>query len=115
MTIPVPRSSVFSFTATATPVIYPLSLHDALPILDSDHGGGGLHWPFCEPFTVLPRYSGVGVLRSEEHTSELQSPYEVVCGLLLVKMNEPMMWLPSKPGWHSFWHSRFAQLPPPIE
>src|SRR5437867_8729276 len=28
-------------------------------------------------------------LRSEEHTSELQSPYEVVCRLLLEKKNTP--------------------------
>src|SRR5207248_11759594 len=28
-------------------------------------------------------------LRSEEHTSELQSPYELVCRLLLEKKNQP--------------------------
>src|SRR5256885_7321038 len=27
--------------------------------------------------------------RSEEHTSELQSPFNIVCRLLLVKKNEP--------------------------
>src|SRR5437867_5248463 len=29
--------------------------------------------------------------RSEEHTSELQSPYELVCRLLLEKKNTPVM------------------------
>src|SRR5437867_7084068 len=28
---------------------------------------------------------GISVLRSEEHTSELQSPYDIVCRLLLEK------------------------------
>src|SRR5207248_10899612 len=29
----------------------------------------------------------IGLVRSEEHTSELQSPYELVCRLLLEKKN----------------------------
>src|SRR5437867_2241695 len=32
-------------------------------------------------------YNDVGCSRSEEHTSELQSPYELVCRLLLEKKN----------------------------
>src|SRR5437867_4925276 len=38
------------------------------------------------PVTVpgLPRFVG-GAVRSEEHTSELQSPYDLVCRLLLEK------------------------------
>src|SRR5437867_13422894 len=30
----------------------------------------------------------VGIVRSEEHTSELQSPYDLVCRLLLEKKNQ---------------------------
>src|SRR5207248_6709143 len=33
-------------------------------------------------------FSGVLFLRSEEHTSELQSPYDLVCRLLLEKKNK---------------------------
>src|SRR5207248_8533896 len=32
------------------------------------------------------------LLRSEEHTSELQSPYEIVCRLLLEKKNTARSW-----------------------
>src|SRR5207248_10094736 len=34
---------------------------------------------------AAPRGPGAVVLRSEEHTSELQSPYDLVCRLLLEK------------------------------
>src|SRR6266705_6725856 len=67
----------FFFNDTATTEIYTLSLHDALPIS-------------CAPNT---RWASSGAsrsiswdaLRSEEHTSEIQSPYDVVCRLLLEK------------------------------
>src|SRR6478735_12361633 len=66
----------FFFNDTATTEIYTLSLHDALPIpwfMKS--------WRFC---TVVVG-SIVNVRRSEEHTSELQSPCTLVCRLLLEK------------------------------
>src|SRR5207248_8743217 len=34
------------------------------------------------------RVVGTNALRSEEHTSELQSPYDLVCRLLLEKKNK---------------------------
>src|SRR5690348_17907906 len=74
----------FFFNDTATTEIYTLSLHDALPIclaapgLDQSCPGGDAHRagdagndPYCG--------------RSEEHTSELQSPVHLVCRLLLEK------------------------------
>src|SRR6266516_8077581 len=64
----------FFFNDTATPEIYTLSLHDALPI--SATAVSGL---WCTP-TNPTRWP-----RSEEHTSELQSPYDLVCRLLLEK------------------------------
>src|SRR3712207_8255798 len=82
---------VFFFNDTATTEIYTLSLHDALPICSlqrqalrgqlADHQGevadrdGDQH----------ERQRAGEALRSEEHTSELQSRQYLVCRLLLEK------------------------------
>src|SRR2546426_6330427 len=85
----------FFFNDTATTEIYTLSLHDALPIcsrawkavgtfrrkrrrrcVSSPTNSGCAFIPCC---TVGPSS------RSEEHTSELQSPCNLVCRLLLEK------------------------------
>src|SRR5574338_1546263 len=66
----------FFFNDTATTEIYTLSLHDALPICASDGHG---------PPASLPAAFCLGARRSEEHTSELQSPWHLVCRLLLEK------------------------------
>src|SRR3712207_9348902 len=92
----------FLLNATATSEIYTLSLHDALPIFLIDAQGqaaqrqalgvqrlvvlcglaqqriGVRH---CRRERLLRR----GALRSEEHTSELQSRQYLVCRLLLEK------------------------------
>src|SRR2546429_5904141 len=74
----------FFFNDTATTEIYTLSLHDALPIYGPDHiGQHGIHWRAPDCGRRLPRSSGLR--RSEEHTSELQSPLQLVCRLLLEK------------------------------
>src|SRR3712207_9084689 len=96
--------SFFFFNDTATTEIYTLSLHDALPI----SGRGGLATPAPRPGegeggtartprpgradrTARPvrlRQPGSArqpSLRSEEHTSELQSRQYLVCRLLLEK------------------------------
>src|SRR6266487_6980359 len=65
---------VFFFNDTATTEIYTLSLHDALPI-SCRFGGQCRRCPRC----------GGHSKRSEEHTSELQSPVHLVCRLLLEK------------------------------
>src|SRR6185436_21111596 len=67
----------FFFNDTATTEIYTLSLHDALPISRVDLPGSH----------TLPVYKANGgyAARSEEHTSELQSPDHLVCRLLLEK------------------------------
>src|SRR5438552_10016432 len=78
--------SVFFFNAAATAELYTLSLHDALPI-----SLVAAEWVWTGTFigdsTVRPvaprRILGRG--RSEEHTSELQSPDHLVCRLLLEK------------------------------
>src|SRR6266487_7019026 len=65
----------FFFNDTATTEIYTLSLHDALPISRSDAAP-------CQYVTyTMPLTDD----RSEEHTSELQSPVHLVCRLLLEK------------------------------
>src|SRR5438094_5720986 len=74
-----------SFKATATTEVYTLSLHDALPILLIGQPFGlvsliGRAQQRDRRPTLLLREE-----RSEEHTSELQSPYDLVCRLLLEK------------------------------
>src|SRR5690242_20791017 len=71
-------SFFFFFTDPATPEIYTLSLHDALPIsADRERsrfaGGAGI------------RRHRRDHQKSEEHTSELQSHVNLVCRLLLEK------------------------------
>src|SRR3712207_7837867 len=92
----------FFFNDTATTEIYTLSLHDALPILPDgslgtftrqnldmvtgvvalDEEAGDL-----AVFVAGPDHRDVreGGVRSEEHTSELQSRQYLVCRLLLEK------------------------------
>src|SRR2546426_11790095 len=70
----------FFFNDTATTEIYTLSLHDALPI--SLGRLLGRHSSFCR--IRVQRSDGIA-RRSEEHTSELQSPCNLVCRLLLEK------------------------------
>src|SRR5437867_8236151 len=73
---------------------YTLSLHDALPICPwcgtRARSGGAPPAAFRRGArgrgTTAPAAAGAA-RRSEEHTSELQSPYELVCRLLLEKKN----------------------------
>src|SRR5207248_11701549 len=106
---------LFTDIHPATPTLSTLSLHDALPIsvqahpaaaeLRRQHAGAGRrraahaaarpdHPPLREapgrghrPADQVPPEEGrgAGSHRSEEHTSELQSPYDLVCRLLLEK------------------------------
>src|SRR5699024_12604688 len=103
-------SSILSSHSTSASVLYTLSLHDALPIYEEistfkyiqSNGSniahlstfifnGITHWSWisrniiyrskanCTISTNLPN------TRSEEHTSELQSRFDLVCRLLLEK------------------------------
>src|SRR5256885_8087308 len=80
--------SFFFFNDTATTEIYTLSLHDALPI--SLELAGDCRVAVDQPAReaaarrVEHPHAHVG-RRSEEHTSELQSPCNLVCRLLLEK------------------------------
>src|SRR2546426_2000548 len=79
----------FFFNDTATTEIYTLSLHDALPIswprLTKPPRSSS--WAAAIPTTRLRTTAARG--RSEEHTSELQSPCNLVCRLLLEKKKIP--------------------------
>src|SRR5438046_4292846 len=71
-------------------VIYTLSLHDALPILAVSEFFDVHVQPLAS--RRLRRGSQTVYLRSEEHTSELQSLTNLVCRLLLEKKkDEPLM------------------------
>src|SRR5438046_6258507 len=84
----------FFFNDTAPTEIYTLSLHDALPISNAQSPffndmfvvlGTGTHdmcWDANEKMAAILRNKGI---RSEEHTSELQSLTNLVCRLLLEK------------------------------
>src|SRR5207248_10715486 len=90
-------SSHFPFNATSTTQISTLSLHDALPISKSCCSQSplppGKLWTLSNkprssvlsPFPATAPRSVACLIRSEEHTSELQSPYDLVCRLLLEK------------------------------
>src|SRR5574339_1283534 len=72
----------FFFNDTATTEIYTL-----FPTRrSSDLGTCREH--LLQLLTEHPRGLPIGRLRSEEHTSELQSPGELVCSLLLEKKNK---------------------------
>src|SRR5690348_18001003 len=77
---------LFFFNDTATTEIYTLSLHDALPICKEAGvrsivtAGSDAKCQQC-----LKLGADVELERSEEHTSELQSPVHLVCRLLLEK------------------------------
>src|SRR5688500_20018172 len=70
---------------TAPTEIYTLSLHDALPICGGRHRDRSAR-DHGSPVDVARR--GVRLPRSEEHTSELQSPCNLVCRLLLEKKKQ---------------------------
>src|SRR5438094_6432555 len=63
-----------------------LSLHDALPILSvttaATAGSAVGSYPITASGQTSGNYTISYVARSEEHTSELQSPYDLVCRLL---------------------------------
>src|SRR5688500_19417607 len=99
------RYSCLLSAETAPTAIHPLSLHDALPIYFDDDDIAAfiaLPLPGIDEVTALlelarllqePRWDHIAALgaRSEEHTSELQSPCNLVCRLLLEKKKKRIL------------------------
>src|SRR5207249_10114089 len=96
--------SLLSFTHASPTVFYPLSLHDALPIScrrerrrwdipSASRAAPGSANPIpsgacpqcSEELWRCESNSAGSTPRSEEHTSELQSRFDLVCRLLLEK------------------------------
>src|SRR5436309_11707775 len=87
---------VFFFNDLSTTNTYTLSLHDALPISHDDRDlhaegrhvahlvGDPIEHERVDSVALAPGIDPL-VLRSEEHTSELQSRENLVCRLLLEK------------------------------
>src|SRR5699024_12394259 len=93
----------FFFPHTAPTEIYTLSLHDALPILKENpccailrilqsscaNSRGVKYGSILSRMTIRPpsyaAFASITKPRSEEHTSELQSRFDLVCRLLLEK------------------------------
>src|SRR5437762_5947296 len=75
-----PNCVIFFSIDTTTTEIYTLSLHDALPILTDSVADDEI-----ENARLFHHMDGFRLARSEEHTSELQSPMYLVCRLLLEK------------------------------
>src|SRR2546422_5176245 len=94
-------SYYFFFNDTATTEIYTLSLHDALPISlpecrrarqTRQNQANGLTVGKPERMFRATLPDKLLSLRSEEHTSELQSRLHLVCRLLLEKKNNANSW-----------------------
>src|SRR2546426_8765023 len=88
---------IFFFNDTATTEIYNLSLHDALPI--SSARPPRTSWSGSSAAACTGPCSSRS--RSEEHTSELQSPCNLVCRLLLEKKKTTVLDGPPENEGHS--------------
>src|SRR3712207_8900702 len=96
-------SLFFFFNDTATTEIYTLSLHDALPICVAllVHADLLEHLPHDQLDVLVVDVDALGLVdllhlahevRSEEHTSELQSRQYLVCRLLLEKKKKILIY-----------------------
>src|SRR5690348_17806084 len=105
-----PDHIILSLNASAPAAIYTLSLHDALPIFglaaalgampsrrqlfdQIESGLSGLMHEEQHLLELRRQWADRAELRSEEHTSELQSPVHLVCRLLLEKKNSTCLQL----------------------
>src|SRR2546430_10700460 len=86
----------FFFNDTATTEIYTLSLHDALPIYTIWHGSRFSTSLAATIMSADMLNCTCHPIRSEEHTSELQSQSNLVCRLLLEKKKKTL-WLIDDP------------------
>src|SRR5436189_1713175 len=83
-----PRSTLFPYTTLFRSRRLPGRRHQRLRISFSRHFRGG----DTDLIVTQGREDHVSCARSEEHTSELQSPMYLVCRLLLEKKKTPQTW-----------------------
>src|SRR5437867_8938175 len=81
---------IFCFTVTPTTGLSTLSLHDVfrspIDLAAAKGSTGEASRPKASSWRLSPCRPNLWTsARSEEHTSELQSPYDLVCRLLLEK------------------------------
>src|SRR5437879_7260363 len=96
----------FLFVLDPAPTeLYTLSLHDALPILEQ---APAEQHPVADQARRHAQRRPPREARSEEHTSELQSPMYLVCRLLLEKKRKPQQ------PYCDDVHARRARSPVPL-
>src|SRR2546426_9148294 len=71
-----PRSTLFPYTTLFRSIFDPATIRDTATFESPNRLSEGMEYVLV---------NGVPVIRSEEHTSELQSPCNLVCRLLLEK------------------------------
>src|SRR2546425_5457751 len=88
-----PRSTLFPYTTLfRSPIVYALTprhMDDKIPAITPGFGRAdsidGEAWPYIFPMAASYWSQAGAAMRSEEHTSELQSLAYLVCRLLLQK------------------------------
>src|SRR5258708_26445584 len=91
-----PRSTLFPYTTL-------FRSHDERVDLHGEHQAMGEPQPGSDRrhHLGLPHCLVFSMKRSEEHTSELQSPDHLVCRLLLEKKNTLLQLSPALPGYRT--------------
>src|SRR5688500_20260063 len=90
--------SLCNYISPLTTQIFSLSLHDALPIFVAEFDLSATNYysnsrdrqffaALMQRVSTHPEIEAVSGARWEEHTSELQSPCNIVCSLVVEKKN----------------------------
>src|SRR5205807_10129996 len=83
-----PRSTLFPYTTLFRSRVDPSGFYTAVAMKDDGTGGDAIAGDGIFSATLPGQTANTLVPRSEEHTSELQSPCNLVCRLLLEKKNK---------------------------
>src|SRR2546426_9400459 len=93
-----PRSTLFPYTTLFRSLVDPSRYDEGTAVAIMDALYPRLAHAVFDPWLDATEFGRLAGLRSEEHTSELQSPCNLVCRLLLEKKNkEPFPILISVP------------------
>src|SRR5207248_8893490 len=82
-----PRSTLFPYTTLFRSKVATSGLLVYAKCVTAESFGPIQEAPAPHPMSssLIAKLTGISIMRSEEHTSELQSPYDLVCRLLLEK------------------------------